>query len=154
MSSSATLTLRPAHPSDAAGLATLSRLHVEYGLRWRWTPRRIRQAIRDTETIVLVASRNGEQVGFAIMRFGEWTAHLLLLAVDPSCRRAGIGRALLDWLDATCRTAGIREVRLEVREANSPARDFYASLGYIVVDRIERYYDGREAALVFVRQLV
>ena len=50
------LVLRAAHRSEAAAIATMSRLQVEYGLNWRWTPARIRRAIGDKETMVLVAS--------------------------------------------------------------------------------------------------
>ena len=148
------LVLRIAHASEAAVLATMSRLQVEYGLRWRWTPERIRRAIRDPETTVLVASIGGEITGFAIMKFRDEDAHLLLLAVQPRSRRTGIGRAMVEWLETSCRTAGIRHVRLEVRAANRPARAFYDRLGYLLVGQVAGYYEGRESAAVMVKPLL
>jgi len=147
------LVLRMAHVSEAGTLAMISRLQVEYGLHWRWTAARIRCAIRDRETTVLVASIGGDIAGFAIMKFRDEDAHLLLLAVQPQSRRSGIGRSMLEWLEASCRTAGIRHVRLEVRAGNRPARAFYDRLGYLLVGQVAGYYEGRESAAVMVKPM-
>jgi len=147
------LVLRAAHVSEASVIATISRLQVEYGLRWRWTPARIRRAIRDSDTTVLVASVGGVITGFAVMKFCDEDAHLQLLAVQPASRRAGTGRTMVEWLEKSCRTAGIRHVRLEVRVSNQPARAFYERLGYRFVSQIEGYYEQREAAVVMVKSL-
>lgn len=149
-----TTTLRPAHRSESARIARMSRSLVEHGLRWRWTPRRVRQAIRDKETLVVVATVGGDLVGFAIMKFGDDNAHLHLLAVDPRHRRRGIATALLEWLEAACRTAGMQGIRVEVRLRNRPARQFYAQLGYDRLGQINGYYDRIESAAVLVKPLV
>jgi ribosomal-protein-alanine N-acetyltransferase len=148
------LVLRPAHRSESAAIATMSRLQVEYGLNWRWTPARIRRAIDDTETMVLVASIDGVLEGFAVMKFRDEDAHLLLLAVQPKARRSGIGKAMLNWLEKSCRTAGIRHIRLEVRVTNRPARRFYERQGYRLVSQVAGYYEKREAAAVMVKSLL
>lgn len=147
------LVLRAAHRSEASAIATMSRLQVEYGLRWRWTPARIRRCINDAETMVLVASVNGVIEGFAVMKFLDVDAHLLLLAVQPGARNSGVGRALVEWLEKSCRTAGIQRVRLEVRASNQAARQFYDALGYRYVSQIAGYYDGREAAVAMAKTL-
>lgn len=135
-------------------IAAMSRLHVEHGLHWRWIPGRVRRAIADAETIVLVATIQGEIVGFGIMKFGDLQAHLHLLAVEPRHRRVGIGRAMMRWLEKSCRTAGIRQIRLEVRDRNQAARLFYRNLGYRRLGQIPGYYDRSETALVFGKRLV
>jgi [ribosomal protein S18]-alanine N-acetyltransferase len=145
---------RAAHRSEATAIAGMSRLHVEHGLRWRWTPARVRKQIDDPETMVLVASLDGELAGFAIMRFGDLDAHLFLLAVAPRLRRTGIGRALLVWLEKSCRTAGIQNVRLEVRWGNRQARCFYLENGYRILGQVSGYYDRREAAVLMGKSLV
>lgn len=154
MKAESRLRFRAAHRSDAAAIAAMSRLHVEHGLRWRWTPARVRRQIDDPETMVLVASLGGEMAGFAIMRFGDLDAHLFLLAVAPFCRRLGIGRALLEWLEKSCRTAGIQNIRLEVRWGNRQARRFYLNNGYRVLGQVAGYYDRREAAVLMGKSLV
>ena len=148
-----TTILRPAHLSEATTIAAMSRLHVEYGLRWRWTPQRVKSMIKDRDTMALVATAAGEIAGFAIMRFGDTDAHLYLLAVAPKSRRAGIGRALLGWLEKSCDTAGIRRIRVELRESNDGALAFYRRLRYWRIGEIRGYYDGRESAVVLMKTL-
>jgi ribosomal-protein-alanine N-acetyltransferase len=149
----ANITLRAAHHSEARAIASMSRLHIEYGLNWRWTPAKVRKQIRDPETMVLVASREGVMAGFAIMRFGDNQAHLFLLAVQPEFRRSGIARSMMSWLEKSCRTAGIQSVRVEVRASNRAALRFYRKLGYRYIARIGGYYDRREAAIVMAQLL-
>ncbi len=149
-----TATLRLAHTSEAAAIAAMSRLHVEHGLRWRWTPARVRRAIAHAETVVLVATFRGDIAGFAIMRFGDLEAHLHLLAVEPRRRRSGIGRAMIEWLEKSCDTAGIRQIRLEVRARNEAARHFYRSLGYRHLGQIPGYYDRSETAVLLGKRLI
>jgi ribosomal-protein-alanine N-acetyltransferase len=103
--------------------------------------------------MVLVASVDGLIEGFAVMKFHDDEAHLLLLAVQPKSRRTGIGRALVLWLEKSCRTAAIRTIRLEVRVSNESARAFYESLGYCFVGQVAAYYDQREGAVVMARSL-
>lgn len=147
------LKLRAAHRSEASAIAAMSRLHVEHGLRWRWTPAKVRHHIQDAETMVLVASVDGVIEGFAIMKFHDEDSHLFLLAVEPKSRRVGIGRALVRWLEKSCRTAGIRLIRLEVRSSNTAAIAFYENLGYQLVEQVAGYYDKRESAVVMTRSL-
>ena len=153
MNSTSTPVYRAAHVSEAPAIAAASRLHVEYGLRWRWTPTRVRQEILDPDTMVLVSSLRGDLAGFAIMHFGDERAHLQLLAVLPPYRRTGIGTAMLAWLEKSCVTAGIQQIRLEVRSANRAAREFYVRAGYKYLGQIGGYYDGHEAASVMAREL-
>lgn len=147
------LRLRAAHASEAAEIASISRQHVEHGLRWRWTPGRIKRHVADPDSMVLVASRAGVMQGFAIMKFADDSAHLLLLAVQPKSRRRGIATDLLRWLEKSCVTAGIQQIRLELRDANQPARKFYTAMGYRLVGRMAAYYDRQESAVVMGKYL-
>jgi ribosomal-protein-alanine N-acetyltransferase len=148
------LSLRAAHIADAGTIASMSRLLVEHGLRWRWTRTRVRHSIRDKETMVLVANVEGALSGFAIMKFRDDESHLHLLAVEARRQRSGIGSAMLDWLEKSCRTAGIRNIRVELRAANQAARIFYEHMGFRFAGQLAGYYDKREAATVMVKTLV
>ena len=149
----ANITLRAAHPSEASTIASMSRLHIEYGLNWRWTPAKVKRQIKDKNTMVLIASKEGAIAGFAIMRFGDYQAHLFLLAVQPDFRKAGIGRSMMQWLEKSCRTAGIQAIRLEVRASNRGALRFYRQLGYQILSRVAAYYDRRESAAIMGKSL-
>ncbi len=76
------------------------------------------------------------------------------VAVDERCRGLGIGAALLDDCLAAAARAGVRDIFLEVRESNVPARRLYASRAFTQVGRRCSYYRSPvEDALVLHRSL-
>ena len=146
--------LRLAHRGHAPAIATLSRDRIERGLGWSWTARRVMRSIADADTDVLVALDPADMVcGFAIMKFGDDEAHLLLLAVQAEQGRRGIGSAMVGWLEAVAGVAGVRRVFLEAREANGPARAFYRRLGYREIGLLPGYYQGREDSVRLLKDL-
>lgn len=132
---------------DALGIARMSRDLIETGLGWSWTATRVLRSIRDPETLVLVAREGSHIIGFAIMDFGEESAHLSLLAVDTSHRRHGVGRHLFGWLKESALTAGIAVVKVELRAGNAEAQQFYQCLGFEETGWTVGYYRRRETAL-------
>lgn len=142
-----------ARPCDAQGIALLSKDAIECGLGWSWTPERVLLSVRNVATNTIVARERDVLAGFAIMKYRDDQAHLLLMAVRADRRRRGIGSALLDWLEVTVATAGIAVVRLEARESNVPARAFYAAHGYRPIQSLRGYYEGREDAVVLQKLL-
>lgn len=140
------LILRPARHRDAPEIAAMSHAFIEHGLRPAWTTARIAGHVQHAESIVLTATSLGMLAGFAIMQFGDDTAHLNLLAVTPAHRRRGVGRRLVRWLEETALTAGTFLIELELRAGNSGARAFYESLGYAQIARLPLYYQGIEDA--------
>ena len=117
------VTLRLAEMSDARGIAEMSRDFIESGLGWRYDPASIERA------------------------------HLVLLAVQPTQRRRGIGRRMVDWLMESALTAGMASVHLELRADNEAARRFYRAVGFSETVLMPKYYNGREAAMRMIRVL-
>lgn len=120
----------------------MSRALIEVGLGWRYTPRRIAALISDPETVALVACDASRIHGFAIMQFGDETAHLTLLCVQPNQQRRGIGRRLHEWLAESAQVAGIASIELELRADNAVALAFYRRLGFVETGLVQRYYSG------------
>jgi ribosomal protein S18 acetylase RimI-like enzyme len=58
------------------------------------------------------------------------TAHIAQLAVDPTYRRRGLARALVEDASRRAGAAGCWRVTLLVADDNTAARDLYASLGF------------------------
>jgi ribosomal-protein-alanine N-acetyltransferase len=139
--------------ADAGAIAELSRDTIEQGLPWTWTTRRVARCIRDRSTNVVVARRARGLLGFAIMKYEEEEAHLLLLAVHAAQRRKGVGTALLQWLEATVEAAGIAAVRLETRAHNRDGRLFYRRHGFEEVGLQPGYYQGIEDALQMAKEM-
>jgi ribosomal-protein-alanine N-acetyltransferase len=158
------ITIRPAEPRDAQAIAAMSRDFIESGLGWKYDAARVLRAMRDRETLAVVAcegakasTTKGAVAGFAIMEFGDERAHLVLLAVRPSHRRLGIGQRLLDWLLESARVAGMASIHLELRAGNDAARRFYRAMGFYETVLVPGYYrsgEGRkEGALRMLRVL-
>ena len=131
----------------------MSRRSIEVGLEPSWPPDRVLRHMAHKESVVLTAKSDGELLGFAIMQFGDETAHLNLFAVDTANRRRGIGRRLLEWLEESAITAGTFLVQLELRARNVEARKFYESKGYREIARVPGYYQRREDAIRMERDL-
>ena len=162
------ITIRPAEPRDAQAISAMSRDFIESGLGWKYDAARVLRAMRDKETLAVVACEGakaassaniakGAVAGFAIMEFGDERAHLVLLAVRPSHRRLGIGQRLLDWLLESARVAGMASNHPELRAGNDAARRFYRAMGFYETVLVPGYYrsgEGRkEGALRILRVL-
>lgn len=126
----ADVAIRLATVADAAEIAAMSRDTIEHGLPWRWRRERVAAAIINAETNVAVVAEHGALQAFGIMAYADVDAHLLLFAVRSARRRAGVGSAVLAWLEAAARAAGTRRIQVEARHDNASARNFYSEHGY------------------------
>ena len=136
------LAIRLATPADAGAIASLSRAEIEHGLPWTWREPRVRRAIADPDTNVIVAGPPGAVAAFGLMYYADADAHLLLFAVQRSRQRQGIGSALLQWLEDAARAAGASRIRVEARMDNEAARSFYNERGYHEGEIVRRMYSG------------
>ncbi|MFN2390158.1 MAG: GNAT family N-acetyltransferase [Actinomycetota bacterium] len=64
-------------------------------------------------------------------------AELMAIAVDPSVRGSGVGRALVEGLMTSLCHDGVRSVAVTVESANRGAVDFYRALGFSPVATTE-----------------
>jgi ribosomal-protein-alanine N-acetyltransferase len=117
-----------------------------------WDEAAMRQFLASPETLCLVGSvadsSGGMMAGLLIARKAADEAEILTLCVTPSCRNAGLGRALLETAIADLRAAGARQLFLEGEEANQAALKLYRAFGAVPVGRRARYYEhGADAAI-------
>ena len=107
----------------------------------QWTP------VSYLEQDCRVAVSHGRVVGFLVARAtAQDEREILNIAVEPSLRRAGIARILMETVLAEGR--GMAWF-LEVRESNKAAINLYKTLGFLAAGRRENYYhEPVEAAIV------
>ncbi|MFS0712866.1 ribosomal protein S18-alanine N-acetyltransferase [Microbacterium sp. 2P01SA-2] len=101
----------------------------------------------------LVDVEDGRVVGYGGVRAvsGAADADIQTLALDPSHRGTGRGRALLRALTAEARARGARELFLEVRDDNPVAQNLYASEGFVEIARRPRYYQPDDVDAIIMQ---
>jgi ribosomal-protein-alanine N-acetyltransferase len=94
----------------------------------------------------------GRLAGYLICARYDRVWHLMNIAVDPSLRRRGIARALLEQMLE--RAGSDCEYTLEVRTSNAPAIALYERFGFRPAGTRPRYYrDNGEDAVIMWRTL-
>ena len=74
--------------------------------------------------------------------------HITLVAVDPRCRRRGLGRRVLEALLDQARAAGAQHATLEVAAPNDAARALYGGAGFREAGVRRGYYRNGDDALI------
>jgi GNAT superfamily N-acetyltransferase len=134
--------IRPAVPADVPVLIDLIRELAEYEKapqEAKATPGQLHEALfgpRPTAYAHLAADdETGEPAGMAVwfLNFSTWQGvpgiYLEDLYVRPAARGRGHGRALLRELARICGERGYPRLQWWVLNWNTPALDFYRSLG-------------------------
>jgi ribosomal-protein-alanine N-acetyltransferase len=99
--------------------------------------------------VYLVARVGGAVVGYGGLMVVLDDAHITTLAVDPAWHRHSIGSRLLLALSDAAMAKGARNLTLEVRIGNEPAKELYRRFGFVPAGIRKGYYvETKEDALV------
>ena len=140
--------IRIAGPDDASAACTVLRRSITeccgadhggqpavlQGWLGNKTPDNVASWIASPSNFTLVALRDGELVGIALL---TQAGKLSLCYVLPEALHAGIGKALLHGVEAQARSWGISVLRLH---STAAARDFYARNGYVLAGKEKSCY--------------
>ena len=137
--------LSPAGPPDVAVLGEIMDRAFDPRFGEAWSPVQLGGALATPDTWAEQAEMDGAHVGFALVRRVADEAELLLVAVVPEARGAGLGRRLVEAAATGARLRGAQRLFLEVRDGN-PAAGLYARSGFGVVGRRKHYYLGPNGA--------
>ena len=120
-----------------------------------WTPVAYAMELRyNTRAFYLAANAEGRIAGYIGCWIGNGQATIANIAVDPTCRRLGIGRTLLHAAFVLAAKADCSIMQLQVRKANTTARSFYASNGFSEDSISKDYYTNPDDdAVILVRSL-
>lgn len=127
-----------------------------------WTRRQVGDALLLSNAGYLLAGPDGREpapgepaAGFVLWRGAAGEEEILLIAVDPSHRRKGVGRVLLERFLAAAEARGTSRLFLEMREGN-PAEGLYLQFGFRPAGRRRKYYrsarNGPLDAITYVRE--
>jgi ribosomal protein S18 acetylase RimI-like enzyme len=114
----------------------------------RLSERQWRQHLQSLSAYVLVATRERQLVGAAVLFFrsGSRVVRLYSLAIVADERGQGLGALLLAASEHVAHRRGSNRLRLEVRADNEAAQRLYERAGYRRFAAIDSYYaDGAQA---------
>jgi [ribosomal protein S18]-alanine N-acetyltransferase len=102
---------------------------------------------------LLVVEIDGALVGFVVGKVvaEAQSSELESVAVLPSARHMGVGRAMCEAMIAWCRQQGVTSMELEVRSASLAARRLYERLGFVIEGFRKGYYREPEDDAVLMR---
>jgi GNAT superfamily N-acetyltransferase len=132
----AAIDIRDATTDDAADLAPLLET-LGHPADPATIAHRLR-ALHSTEPAsrVIVATRNGEIVGFAALHMTPVlhrptpVGRITGIAVRPAIKGTGVGRELVRAAEAYFRERGLGRLEVTSGPMHAPAHDFYRHLGY------------------------
>ena len=134
--------IRPCRPEEGDALLDLWH-HADASPSPTDTPEQIGQVVRDPAASVLVAVDNDLLVGSIIGGWDGWRGNIYRLAVLPSYRRRGIGRALVAAAEQSLVERGARRISALVEHDHPWAVGFWESL-YEPDPRMIRYVKKME----------
>jgi ribosomal protein S18 acetylase RimI-like enzyme len=88
---------------------------------------------------LLLAEVDGELAGTLIAGWDGWRGNLYRLVVEPSLRRRGIGRALVEAGEKRLRGLGARRVTALVGRDEDGAAAFWEATGYSDDPKVRRF---------------
>jgi GNAT superfamily N-acetyltransferase len=126
--------LRRAHANDGAEMARLS-AQLGYPMSVVEMAGRVKALATDERHYVAVAAVGERLLGFMHVehRFsleGGDRAELMGLVVDPSARRLGLGRTLVQAAEDWARERGLAALTVRSNAARELSHPFYEALGY------------------------
>lgn len=100
-----------------------------------------------------VIEMEGKIVGYSVHWLILDEAHLSNIAIDPSLRRKGLGRFILEKVIESAKKMGAKFLTLEVRVSNASAISLYTKMNFKVVGIRKNYYSNPvEDAFIMMKE--
>ena len=118
-----------------------------------WSQQSIASELHNPLSLWLVAQEGQTLLGYVGSQTCLDETDMMNIAVFPASRRQGVARALIEALVSALRERGSKQLTLEVRASNGPARQLYESLGFLQVGLRKNYYrNPKEDALILRKE--
>lgn len=128
--------IRPYQEADEAAVASLWRDVFPDSSAWNHPETDIERKLSVQRELFFVAVIESEPVGTAMAGFDGHRGWVHLVAVHPSHRGKGIGRALMARVEQGLERIGCPKLNLQVRASNREVVTFYERLGYKIEERV------------------
>ncbi len=91
---------------------------------------------KNSEVLVGVNAADGSIVGTVMVGHDGHRGWMYYVAAEPSNRKQGIGRRMVEAAEQWLHTRGIPKVLLLIRETNTDVAQFYTHLGFETIPRV------------------
>ncbi|HYC21990.1 MAG TPA: GNAT family N-acetyltransferase [Candidatus Bathyarchaeia archaeon] len=153
----AEISLRRGGPDDRSYIVTLAmRAFADFGEY----DEIISEWLDSPGVVSIIAADPGARCGFALVAPRRTvgfrrnsTAELIAIAVSEAARGRGVGRSLLERVELIARGWAAGEIRLHTAVSNAPARRFFGSAGFRVLDTADAFYPNGQRALELRKSL-
>ncbi|MDR1741795.1 MAG: GNAT family N-acetyltransferase [Synergistaceae bacterium] len=112
-----------------------------------WPEEVIQKDIADGALIYIGAFYGASLLGYSALGADGGSGLLMNLVVEPRHRGLGIGSQLVVAAAECALSMGYPTMLLSVRSSNEAAISLYVGLGFVWLERRERYYSNGDAAL-------
>ena len=120
------MAVRTAEPLDAPAIAGISAQEYD-----SWSSGDFLSTMNNPCARIWVCEESEEEIlGYVVLYFDEYGAELMQIAVDQDRRREHIATRLMEAVDSFLKKKHIPQIMLEVRSANTAAREFYKHRGF------------------------
>lgn len=118
-----------------------------------WSQQSIASELHNPLSLWLVAQEGQTLLGYVGSQTCLDETDMMNIAVSPASRRQGVARALIEALVSALQERGSKQLTLEVRASNGPARQLYESLGFLQAGLRKNYYrNPKEDALILRKE--
>jgi len=112
------------------------------------------ESVRAPGAVTLLALRDDEPVGFAVIEFGRTHAALQAIAVEARERGRGLGARLMHSVEHAARKHGVRSLRLCTAQANVEALGLFMKHGFRIERRMQRFYANGQDACALTKSVL
>lgn len=101
-----------------------------------------------------IVNPQDEIVGFIFVSANNGSVgHITTIGVSPEHRKRGLARELLNHVENALRRRDFEAIVLEVRVSNFAAQNLYSKYGYVIIQKLIRYYHNGEDAYLMSKTL-
>ena len=123
--------------SDHDSVVVLWRMVFPNDPPWNEPSELIRRKRRIQPELFWVAEEGDEIVGTVLAGYDGVRGWIYHLAVDPSKRRKGTARLLMETAEKSLGSLGCPKINLQIRKNNVAVVDFYKAIGYEIEERVQ-----------------
>ena len=123
-------------------------------LKGLWTKSQWERELTDSKRICLgiIDLKTKQILGLCSSWLVLDELHITIIAVHPIHQRKGLGKFLLSELIKRSRSLRTKQIHLEVKETNEPAKALYKSMGFKTTANRSNFYEDGTSALLLTKE--